>query len=59
MCMHEKAHDCGCHEESGCNCTVEEKIRAMELTKELMQHRVRCMERKIKELKEENKGGRK
>jgi hypothetical protein len=53
--MHEKAHECGCHGDGGCGCPVEERIKAMELTKELMLHRVRCMERKIQEMKKEAK----
>ncbi len=52
MCEHNKANMCGCSE-CGCNGTVEDRIRAIEISRELQQLRIRCMDRKIKELKAE------
>ena len=53
MCMSQMMHDCNCHEE--CDCTPEEKIRSLELTKEFMQARIKKIDRKIGQLKEKSK----
>ncbi len=46
-------HGCGCCDE--CDCTSEEKIRSLELTKEFMQAKIRKIDRKIGQLKENGK----
>jgi hypothetical protein len=52
MCMQQNASGCGCHCECGCDGSTEEQIRALELTRESLLLRVRCLERNIGKLKE-------
>jgi hypothetical protein len=45
-------HGCGCHEECGCEVKAEDEIEMLELTRQMLQARIRSIDRRIGRLKE-------
>jgi hypothetical protein len=43
---------CGCHEECSCDVKVEDEIEMLELSKQMLQARIKSIDRKIDRLKE-------
>lgn len=52
MCTEPTLSECGCHGTCGCDVSRIERIKRLEMTRYLLQARVRCTERAIAELKE-------
>ena len=45
-------HGCGCHEECGCGLEAEDEVQMLELTKKMLQVRIKSIDREIGQLKE-------
>jgi len=52
MCRSYMTHGCGCHEECGCEVKAEDEIEMLELTRQMLQARIRSIDRRIGRLKE-------
>ncbi|WP_158301479.1 hypothetical protein [Methanocella paludicola] len=47
--------NCGCHEECCCGMEAEDEVQMLELKKKMLQVRVKAIDRKIVQLKENEK----
>lgn len=57
MCKPQMTHQCGCHGE--CDCTIEDKVQMLELSKQMLELQIKSVDRRIVRLKEpgaENRG---
>jgi hypothetical protein len=45
-------YKCGCHEECGCDVEAEDEVQMLELTKKMLQVRIKSIDRRIDQLKE-------
>jgi len=52
MCRSHMMHGCGCHEECGCGLEAEDEVQMLELTKKMLQVRIKSIDREIGQLKE-------
>jgi len=52
MCRSHMTYKCGCHEECGCDVEAEDEVQMLELTKKMLQVRIKSIDRKIYQLKE-------